>query len=236
MTQDSSTGRQGQDGGTPPAQHEHFKVQIDRQIIDVPKPLVTGRELLVLAGKIPPESFAIYEKLKGGQPRRIGLDEIIDLRTPGVERFVTLPLDQTEGRPSDGQPPRRQFNLPQEDMDWLEGLGLPYELIKEAAVLRVVVYDFPVPEGYSVDRVAVNVRIEPGYPDAEIDMAYFFPGLVRRDGRAIGALSADQFDGKNWQRWSRHRTGTNPWRPGVDCLSTHMSLVANWLDRELRKQ
>ena len=74
-----------------------FKIQIDKAFFDVHNATPTGRELLTLAGKVPPEHFAIYLKTKGSQPQRIGLDEKVDLREPGVERFVTLPLDQTEG-------------------------------------------------------------------------------------------------------------------------------------------
>ncbi|MBX9746205.1 MAG: hypothetical protein K2X34_04840, partial [Hyphomonadaceae bacterium] len=55
------------------------------------------------------------------------------------------------------------------------------------------------------------------------------------DGRAIGALAHDDFDGKTWQRWSRHRTPANRWRPGIDGLSTHFALVQEWLARELMK-
>lgn len=130
---------------------------------------------------------------------------------------------------------RRDFTLPIEDMEWLESLGLPYELVKSDGVLRVVIHSFPIPEGYTTPNVSVNVRIEPGYPDAQIDMAYFFPELVRKDGRVIGALAADNFDGKTWQRWSRHRTPANPWRPGLDNLATHFALVEDWLSRELKK-
>jgi hypothetical protein len=39
----------------------------------------------------------ISQKLRGGQTKRIDLDERVDFTTPGVERFMTLPLDQTEG-------------------------------------------------------------------------------------------------------------------------------------------
>lgn len=74
-----------------------FKIQIDKLIFEVLNPTPTGRELLTIAGKVPPEQFAIYLKTKEGQPQRIGLDDKVDLREPGVERFVTLPLDQTEG-------------------------------------------------------------------------------------------------------------------------------------------
>ena len=207
-----------------------FKIQIDKQQLEIEEATPTARQLLVLAGKLPPEHFALYRKEKG-QPQRLQLDERVDLREPGVEKFVTLPLDQTEGLGAG----RRQFSLPQEDMEWLESLGLVYELVAEGGIPRVIVYGWAVPGGYNVAQVDVNVRIDPGYPDTQIDMAYFTPALARRDGRAIGATSDDSFDGKVWQRWSRHRTGTNPWRPGLDSLSTHFALVEDWLARELRK-
>lgn len=130
---------------------------------------------------------------------------------------------------------RREFSLPEEDEEWLEGLGLPYELVNEGGVLRVVVSDWPVPAAYTESRVTANVRIDPGYPDSQIDMVYFYPQLVRRDGKAIGALTTDAFDGKVWQRWSRHRTPANPWRPGIDNLATHFGLIEDWLERELEK-
>lgn len=75
-----------------------FKIQIDKVPFEVKNPTPTGRELLTLAGKLPVEQHAIYQRMKeGAQPKRIGLDEHVDLTQPGVERFVTLPLDQTEG-------------------------------------------------------------------------------------------------------------------------------------------
>ena len=208
-----------------------YKVQIDKTHYELENATPTARELLVIAGKQPPENFALYFKPHSGAPVRIAIDEKADLREPGVERFVTLPLDQTEGL-GEG---RREFDLPAEDAEWLEACGMCYELVNDGAVPRVVLHDFPVPAGYNADAVSVNVRIETGYPDAQIDMAYFFPALVRLDGKPIGALCQDHFDGKVWQRWSRHRTGTNPWRPGIDNLATHFALVENWLQREIAK-
>ena len=207
---------------------KHFKVQIDKEFFEAPVPLMTGRELLELAGKKPAERFAIYLKVKGGQPDRLDLDEKIDLSKPGVERFVTLPLDQTEGFGG-----RREFVLPEEDLEWLEGSPHRFELIAEGGALRVVLCGFPIPPGYQCRQADVNVRIESGYPDTQIDMVYVHPGLARADGRPIAAISHDDFDGRQWQRWSRHRTGENPWRPGVDNLATHFGLVEHWFAREV---
>ncbi|WP_439571503.1 E2/UBC family protein [Sphingomonas sp.] len=130
---------------------------------------------------------------------------------------------------------RRDFALPEEDAEWLDALPNGYELVREGNLLRVVVRNWPVPSGYTVAEVDVNVRIEAGYPDAQIDMAYFHPDLVLASGRPIGALAQDQFDGRTWQRWSRHRTPANPWRPGIDNVATHFALIDDWLERELRK-
>jgi len=130
---------------------------------------------------------------------------------------------------------RRQFALPAEDMEWLESMGKPFELVAEGGSPRVIIHDWPVPPGYNMASVSANVRIEPGYPDAQLDMVYFFPALALQCGRSIGAIAQDQFDGKTWQRWSRHRTPANPWRPGTDNLSTHFALILEWLARETRK-
>ena len=74
-----------------------FKITIDKAPFELHQPDPSGRDLLTLAGKGPVEQFGIYLKRKGSQPLRIPLDERVDLRAPGVEHFVTLPLDQTEG-------------------------------------------------------------------------------------------------------------------------------------------
>lgn len=80
-----------------PPKAKKYKIRIDKEKYTVEVSQMTGRELLVLAQKNPPERYTISQKFHGGQPKKIGLDEIADFTTPGVERFMTLPLDQTEG-------------------------------------------------------------------------------------------------------------------------------------------
>jgi Prokaryotic E2 family E len=128
---------------------------------------------------------------------------------------------------------RRDFSLPQEDSIWLESLHLRYDLVAEGGVLRVVIHDYALPSGYNLSTVAVSVRVDPGYPDTQIDMVYFLPDIGRQDGRPIASICTEGFGGQPWQRWSRHRTPANPWRPGIDNLSTHFALIDHWLAREL---
>ena len=79
----------------PKARHYRIRIDKDRYTVDVPS--MTGRELLVLAAKSPPERWTISQKFHGGSTREIGAEEVVDFTEPGVERFMTLPLDQTEG-------------------------------------------------------------------------------------------------------------------------------------------
>jgi Prokaryotic E2 family E len=130
---------------------------------------------------------------------------------------------------------RRQFELLPGDQQFLEEYGLPWETIVDGSQW-VLVHDFSTHEGYNHPRVIAAVRMETGYPNTELNMVYFFPALARKDGRPIGAADAMQpLDGKSFQRWSRHRTGQNPWKIGRDNLGTHIILVEDWLPREFEK-
>lgn len=58
---------------------------------------MTGREILTLVGKTPPERFLLFQMISGGRKEKIELNEKVDFTTPGIEKFRTYPLDQTEG-------------------------------------------------------------------------------------------------------------------------------------------
>jgi hypothetical protein len=131
---------------------------------------------------------------------------------------------------------RRQFQLPEDDIVFLESLGLAWETIVDAGMHWVIIHDYPVHAGYQVTATTVAVKIETGYPRTGLDMAYFHPALTRTDGQPINAICPQMIDGKAYQRWSRHRTAINPWREGIDDLSTHMSLVSFWFEQEFLKR
>ena len=130
---------------------------------------------------------------------------------------------------------RRQFELPGVDREFLDRRRLPRETVIEKAVRWVVLHDYWLPGGYNYTTVSAALQLPASYPDTQIDMVYFYPHLVRTDERAIGGLSTKKLDEKTWQRWSRHRTSTNPWRRGYDCVETHLLLVDEWLEREYRR-
>ncbi|RWK53164.1 E2/UBC family protein [Mesorhizobium sp.] len=127
---------------------------------------------------------------------------------------------------------RRDFDLLPEDEQFLKEYGLPWETVADGS-RWVLIHDFPTHEGYNHRTVTAAIRLETGYPQTALDMAYFFPTLARKDGKVINATQAtQQIAGKSFQRWSRHRTPQNPWVAGRDSLGTHVILIEDWLERE----
>jgi hypothetical protein len=130
---------------------------------------------------------------------------------------------------------RRQFELLPRDRQFLEEYGLPWETVVDGSQW-VLMHEFPTHEGYNHPRVTIAVRMETGYPNTELNMAYIFPALARKDGVVLGATQAPQsIDGKVFQRWSRHRTAQNPWKIRHDNLGSHVILIEDWLAREFEK-
>jgi hypothetical protein len=83
--------------GKRPPLSRGYRIRVNGEPIVVEKPIVTGREILTLAGLLPAENYTLRIKMSGEKPRRVELDEQIDLRHPGVEKFKALPRDQSEG-------------------------------------------------------------------------------------------------------------------------------------------
>jgi hypothetical protein len=217
-------------GATPP-RAKRYVIRVDKQTYTVETATLTGAQILALAGKAPAQ-YKLYQHVRGHQPILVVPDTVVDLRAPGVERFTTMAKDTTEGRGDTALALRRQFRLPAGDEEYLDAVALPWEAVVDGSNRWLLIHDWRVPEGYSVQRVSLALLIPPQYADTQIDMAYFTPALVRADGRAINNLSQQTICGDPWQRWSRHRTPQNPWRVGVDDLASHLALVDDWLRRE----
>lgn len=201
--------------------------KVDKETFTSPTPQLQGRDILIQAGKENVDQYILI--LKGhGQPREIGQNECIDLSQPGVEQFRTILRECREGYAG-----RRDFTLPAEDEAFLNNMGLSWEAVIEKNVMRIVIYNYPIPDGYNHSVVDLYLRIADTYPDSQIDMAYLNPALVLSSNKAIKAIATEHFDGKVWQRWSRHRLSPNDWRPGIDGIETHLALVSSWFQKEV---
>jgi hypothetical protein len=218
--------------GQPLPRARHYRIRVDKITYVVDKSVLTGMEILGLAGKTS-KTHNLYQILRGHQPTPVGNKAEVDLHAPGVERFTTVPLDPTEGE--EAPTLRREFALGENDQEFLNNLGLLWETIKDNGSLWLVLHQWKLPEGYNVATASLALRIPEGYPDTQIDMAYFEPPLARADRRSINNLSDLPLWGKTYQQWSRHRTGANPWRPNEDDVASHLALVDDWLRREFKE-
>ena len=128
---------------------------------------------------------------------------------------------------------RKEFSLPLEDVEFLESSGFQWEAIAKGGNW-LIIHNYPVPVGYNKTYLQVALLIPPNYPAAQIDMAYFYPHLQKTNGKGITATSPQMIENKNFQRWSRHRQA-GEWRPGEDNVMTHLLLVNNWLEKDLKR-
>jgi hypothetical protein len=74
-----------------------YRFKVNGEPYEVNNPLVKGRDVLRISGRVPPEDYTLRLYVAGQRPRKIALDEVVDLRAQGVEKFKALPRDQTEG-------------------------------------------------------------------------------------------------------------------------------------------
>lgn len=208
-----------------------YQIRIDRERFVVRHPSITGREILALVNK-KPEDYLLHQRLRGGATRTIEADEKVDLTGTGPERFMTMKRETQEGF----MEVRRQFKIASPDDAFLTEHYPKWEAIVEGDAQWIIIRGFVLPSGFNVPQADLAIQLVAGYPDAALDMAYFSPNIQRADGKAIPALSPQQFDGRMWQRWSRHRTGANPWIPGEDNVATHVSYVKYFLAEEFNKR
>lgn len=74
-----------------------YRIKINGEPYVLQDPTQTGTAILTLAGLLPAKDYTLRVKFAGERPRKVDLDEEIDLRHKGIEKFKALPRDQTEG-------------------------------------------------------------------------------------------------------------------------------------------
>lgn len=84
--------------GKPIPKAKRYRIRVDKVKFTVEVSEMTGREILVLAGKEPPERYLLNQKKHGGVVEPIAQNQVVDFTAPGIERFMTLPMDQNEGQ------------------------------------------------------------------------------------------------------------------------------------------
>ena len=124
---------------------------------------------------------------------------------------------------------RRQFQLPQGDINTLEASGLAWESVVEPTGQWVLIQQRPLPAGFNIARTDVGLAIPPSYPDAQIDSVLFRDCPCPVNGAHLSKVTHYRLDGCSWHHFCRHRSKLNPWRPGLDDIASHLALVDYWL-------
>jgi hypothetical protein len=120
--------------------------------------------------------------------------------------------------------------LPTNDRQYLQDKGFVFNEIVEGSQKGVVIQKYQLPKGkFDVPVVDLLILLRSGYPDLAPDMFHLFPWvkLLKAQKYPNGADQPVQFNGKKWQRWSRHN---KDWRRGVDGIWTMLKRVEKALE------
>jgi hypothetical protein len=209
-----------------------WKLNVQGVLLTLDESSIAVRTAIKEAGFDPTKNWIIVLRVRDQPKREVGLDEVIDLRTPGIEKLRLTPKEVNNGEAA--VKPRRQFALLDVDERFLNGLGLWRETVIDADRRWLLIHDYPVPNGYTTSHTLLALEIPLTYPGAQIDMFYTRPPLALKSGRAIdrtqvsASIQRQLFNG-----WSRHRGELSKWNPATDNVSTHLALVESALAKEV---
>jgi Multiubiquitin len=83
--------------GEAPPHCRAYRFKVNGKPYEWPERYITGEQVLTEAGLKPPKNYTLRVKVAGQPPKKVALDEKVDLRQPGIEKFKAVPRDQTEG-------------------------------------------------------------------------------------------------------------------------------------------
>lgn len=111
--------------------------------------------------------------------------------------------------------------LSEEDKMYLQNSGYIFEEVGRCVILK----GRKLPDGkFDSEHVDIMIELPARYPHTAPDMFYLLPWvkLAQVNRYPNAADVSKNFNGQNWQRWSRHN---NEWRPGIDGIWTMLKRV-----------
>lgn len=209
-----------------------WKLNVQGVLLLVHEPMITVRQAIKDAGFDPTKNWIIVLRVRGQPKREVGLDYVIDLRTPGIEKLRLTPREVNNGEAV--PKPRREFQLLDADQRFLDGSGLSWETVVDQKRRWLLIYGYPLPPGFTTERTLLALEIPLTYPSAQIDMFYTRPPLALKSGRPIDRTQVSAVIlGLPFNGWSRHRGKQSPWNPDSDNVATHLALVESAIMKEI---
>ena len=117
--------------------------------------------------------------------------------------------------------------LPEFDRDYLLEKGFQFEEKIDANRNGLIIRNWLLPVGkFNLQTSDLLILMPNGYPEVRPDMWYFNPAiLLAPSNRPARQTQVNiNFEGKAWQRWSRHYPA-NEWRSGIDGIHTYLKKV-----------
>ncbi|UXJ50305.1 multiubiquitin domain-containing protein [Pseudomonas citronellolis] len=207
-----------------------WKLKVQGKIYEFDTPCVVIRDAVVRANLNPDTPWHIYFLVEGRDKQEMSINDVIDLRTPGIEKLRLTQRDVGNGEAPPA--PRRDFALLPVDEVHLNESGYCWETFVEGQSRWLVIHDYPLPEGYSPRCVNLALLITAGYPQAMLDMFYLYPAVTLTSGKTIPATEGTAtIEGIIYQRWSRHRS----WSPSVDNVVSQLAMADGCLHKEVEQ-
>lgn len=122
--------------------------------------------------------------------------------------------------------------LPEFDREYLLEKGYQFEEKIDANRNCLVIRKWQLPIGkYNFQTSDLLIILPNGYPEVRPDMWYFNPTILLAPSNrpARQTQTNINFEGKVWQRWSRHYPA-NEWRSGIDGIHTYLKKVQTALE------
>lgn len=209
-----------------------WKLRVQAVTLEFATPQVKVGDAMTKAGFDLTKAWDIFLLVAGKPKQAVDVNFIVDLTTRGIERIRLMQRNVDNGEVV-GSKARRVFRLLKVDEEYLNGMGLHWETVMEGERRWLLLHRYTMLAGYTPETVTFALDIPKDYPQAQVDMFYFFPKVARRDGVEIPSTQVTAtVDGATYQGWSRHRKAGQAWDPSSDNVVTQLALVEHCLQRE----
>ncbi len=208
-----------------------WQLNVQGVIVESKQATILASDALKSAGFNPSNGWILILKIKGEPKQSIGINDVIDLSNPGIEKLRLTPSEINNGETASSS---LNFALLEQDEAYLNRLGLSWETLYVGTRRWLIIHNYSLPSGYSHKQVDLAVEIPTSYPDAQLDMFFVHPPVTLINGGIISQTSVRQnILGNTYQRWSRHLNGTTRWNPLTDSVITHLAVIEESLLREV---
>lgn len=213
-------------------QPKSWQLNVQGVMVNSEQPTILASDALKAAGFNPDKGWILVLKVKGEPKQNIGMNDVIDLRNPGIEKLRLTPAEIINGEAAAAS--AFEFTLLEQDVAYLNHLGLNWETRLVGARRWLIIHDHALPSGYNHEQVDLAIEVPTAYPDAKLDMFFVYPALTLANGGGIGQTEIrENILGNTYQRWSRHLNGVTRWNPLTDSVITHLAVVEESLLREV---